>query len=518
MIRKDQGRGRMLCNPDSKRTSLRALRPRLAHWGTRLALLAIALAAPLATASAATYYVSPSGSDSNNGTSPGSAWATIGKANSTLRAGDVCIIANGTYSNSPNPSVDGTANARITYVGNQANPAAVSVPGLTLTRQYVTIKGVAMSGGLTLEHPARRDSIAYCHTGGVAFQGAKWSIVTRCRITGTVKFMQDLGQSFDGIANSEFDTLRYNHINLSIPPGHGFKARGFAQNCVIDSNRIFGTYGANTVDGVARIFYNSSYFTLRDNYWKFEASQAMGGGEPWNGFVMRDSAHHYVFERDTLLMGTESAYGIRGQFIGGGTWSNSVYNVTYKDCVYKLNSYVLTVGTLADHTFENCVFATSGNMLWWLADPVRNLRLRHNTFWTNKLTFLFEGSLSGTNEMTSNIFYSRNPDPTTNQQGGIVMFASGTSPMTSNNNLFYSPANGGDRAIGWCCWSGSAPGTGRPWYNQTGQDGLSKYGSRGPAPSPRGWASAAPTPASSWRRSAPTSRRRARSTTSPRSS
>jgi hypothetical protein len=52
----------------------------------RLAILAVFISlSGLSTASQATdYYVSPSGSDANSGTSPGGAWQTISKVNSTI--------------------------------------------------------------------------------------------------------------------------------------------------------------------------------------------------------------------------------------------------------------------------------------------------------------------------------------------------------------------------------------------------------------------------------------------------
>ena len=105
----------------------------------------LALSAP---ALAATRYVSPTGSDTNTGATPAAAWRTISKANAAAVAGDVIMVANGTYANFPSPAVNGNANARITYVGNLANPAAVVItPNGVLSKTDVTIKGMQLSGG-----------------------------------------------------------------------------------------------------------------------------------------------------------------------------------------------------------------------------------------------------------------------------------------------------------------------------------------------------------------------------------
>ena len=64
----------------------------------------------------ATYYVSTSGNDGNNGTSLSTPWRTINKAAQMMVAGDTVFIRGGTYRESAFPAHSGTsANARITY-------------------------------------------------------------------------------------------------------------------------------------------------------------------------------------------------------------------------------------------------------------------------------------------------------------------------------------------------------------------------------------------------------------------
>ena len=100
-----------------------------------------------ATAQAATYYVSSSGSDSNPGTLT-SPWKTIGKANSTLQAGDTVYIRVGTYSGDyVNPSRSGTSDTnRITY--SNYNNEKVTVKdasyGVRINgKSYITVNGIS---------------------------------------------------------------------------------------------------------------------------------------------------------------------------------------------------------------------------------------------------------------------------------------------------------------------------------------------------------------------------------------
>ena len=71
-------------------------------------------------ASAADYYVSPSGNDANNGTSVSSAWRTIAKANGVLRAGDTLHMRGGEYVDDPIvPSASGRSGSPIVYTAYQ---------------------------------------------------------------------------------------------------------------------------------------------------------------------------------------------------------------------------------------------------------------------------------------------------------------------------------------------------------------------------------------------------------------
>jgi len=82
----------------------------------------------------AIYYVNATdGDDAKDGLSEANAWKTIGKANSTLVAGDTVYIMNGTYNETIAPTNSGTEGNPITYAVYPGHTA-------TLTR-YVTLTG-----------------------------------------------------------------------------------------------------------------------------------------------------------------------------------------------------------------------------------------------------------------------------------------------------------------------------------------------------------------------------------------
>jgi hypothetical protein len=97
-----------------------------------------------AIASAATYYVSTTGSDTSSGTQT-APWKTIQKAANTMVAGDAVIVQAGDYS-SERVSVtkSGSSGAPITY---QAQGTVV-MQGFRIIANYITVKGFEISNQL----------------------------------------------------------------------------------------------------------------------------------------------------------------------------------------------------------------------------------------------------------------------------------------------------------------------------------------------------------------------------------
>ncbi len=128
----------------------------------------------IASTGPATYYISPSGSDSNNGTSSGTAWQTIAKVNGyTPRAGDTVLFQGGqSFSGNilftgvvATPQLPftvgsyGTGNATIScgssYGVRFSGCSGVSVSNLTITGAGVTSGGVSSSdsSGVEVQNP-----------------------------------------------------------------------------------------------------------------------------------------------------------------------------------------------------------------------------------------------------------------------------------------------------------------------------------------------------------------------------
>lgn len=132
----------------------------------------------LSTAShAATYFVSPGGSDANSGTSPATAWHSIQKASDVMTAGDTALIADGHYVGGIEARTSGTPTAPITFMA--VHPGAAVVDGNPLLNQNefkfyrcdnVVLDGLSIVGGMR----------------GIRIDNSQNCVVRRCVVTNSV--------------------------------------------------------------------------------------------------------------------------------------------------------------------------------------------------------------------------------------------------------------------------------------------------------------------------------------------
>ena len=438
---------------------------------------------------AATYYVTTGGSDSNAGTQA-APWRTLAKANGTLVAGDACMIAAGTYTDPIAPAANGTAGARINYIGNVTNPSSVTVGALSITRAYIGVKGVKSGSGLTLFYTSEAakawyDSVAFCVlSSGVTLWGAKNCMVARNAISGPVAFQMNNGYTYvPGVANCAYDTLRGNTINIGTILNKGFQVRGFAQHCLVDSNQVTGFFAAaNGGDLQGRYFYNSYYNTFRDNSWRFESDGPPTGGDEYTGFALRDSSSYNVFERDSMLCGIQSGYDIGGRLVNSGVaeWVGQCTGNRWTGCVFQTTGFVFSQDILREAVIENCVFASNHNSPLWLLNGVRNTTIRNCTFYAwNGPALKVDGDIRlGGNQIYSNLFCSDSVAAC--YSGRSILFHGYTTGFTEDYNVFYARTStpgvtASGQSIYWASSACSAPGAGTAWASATGNDTHSKY-------------------------------------------
>lgn len=155
-------------------TFIRKIRARknLITVGILVGLFVLSGALQPAHAQSCTYYVSPTGSDSNSGTLA-APWQTVQKAFNTATAGQTVCFRGGTYprnTNNPCPSFSqaysqcethsGTASNPITFT-NYANEVALIQGSTRISASYITVQGT----------PNTTPNCSHAYTCGLIFEG-----------------------------------------------------------------------------------------------------------------------------------------------------------------------------------------------------------------------------------------------------------------------------------------------------------------------------------------------------------
>ena len=458
--------------------------------GLRVLALLVAITLLPAAVFAATWNVTPGGTGN----------ASLSTANANAVAGDVILLANGTYSTNLNPARSGTAAARITYVGNLANPAAVVVNSTTLNRRYVSIKGVRFNGNLSLDRVdannyAQFDSVGWCEVANnLDIAGAKDNVVYKVNVTSGNGHVSLAVPSVPVAAFTipERNIIRRCTMNLGLQQTtgtHVFMIKG-AQRCVIDSNQIFITMSsAITAETDPLIAFYMKWCEFKDNRWRVHSNHNADHLFRW-----RDSTMYNRVYRDTMIF---TGYNVRFAPSSSGSWEGST-DQNYieglylkKSCINSDVALFYQNGSRRD-TLKNCVVIDSlGKAFQCLSIENGTTLVDHCTFVGNSRwgvvefpcgvgTFGDSWPSGGRLVFTNNLIYAMRQGGAGSDAGINWQFSSTSNDLTSNRNLYFVPGQANTRAIRYGINSGSttfsAPGTGQPFYNAWGEDGNSIWG------------------------------------------
>ena len=209
------------------------------------------------------YYVSSSGSDSNNGLSETSPFLTINKGISEVTAGGTVFVMNGTYQNSGFGTVDVSTNT------NMNNPHVVTINKTGTEGAYITLKN----------YPNHSPKIEFDGRGGIVISNnMNYIIVEGFEIEGaSASITYDIAiadRAYKVLAASdENDNINYNNSYFS---GKGiWGGYGAHNHIIIRNNKVYNTPGSgirfNDSDHIT-IEYNEVYNTT---WWTSSASSAV---------------------------------------------------------------------------------------------------------------------------------------------------------------------------------------------------------------------------------------------------
>ncbi len=205
-------------------------------------------------------YVRLSGSDTNDGTSPASAWRTIGKAASSVTAGQTVYVGGGSYLESVALTIDGTVNAPIAFVADvsgewtgDAGLVVLDGQGATETlaldgSDHVTVEGFAVVGatsgvavGIRIGSAATtgvtiRGNQVYSNGEGIQAIDASGLVVQGNRVSRQVVSGSAAGH---GIVLSGCDNARIAGNLIYANEGSGLLVTGGSIDPLVEANTLY---------------------------------------------------------------------------------------------------------------------------------------------------------------------------------------------------------------------------------------------------------------------------------------
>jgi len=437
-------------------------------------IFAVAAFICMASASWATsYYVSPTGSDTNNGTSTSTPFQTIQKALNVVHPGDTANLMAGTYNTSLKLVTSGTSSApiivqnyngasvtinsgtsRAIYLGS-ANGAInyYTFSGLTITSTYQSSYSGTNSGynwsidfssGSWWGYGAPVDNAS-------ASQGNNGFVVQNCTITGAIAFM------------GNHCTVNNCYLN-----GNNQWVDGVFDSCIVSNhNNVTNNHIYNYTDRAYHGMSNVSYDNVSYNVCYNCGAGGNGGTIDFDGEYVPDT---YCIANYNTIYNCKTAGDVGIQFENG-------FNCTViGNVIYNCDSGIVMINYAANgenggtayqeyrntltHTviMNNVISGTAKTGIGLIQSPGNSIY--NNTVMTNGSSLGAIGCFNGGySDYTSSNTIIENNVITNDSQGIVIQTGSNGSNNTISNNLFYSNGNNGT--------TGTNPVMGNPSFVST---------------------------------------------------
>ncbi|QEC78897.1 hypothetical protein [Mucilaginibacter ginsenosidivorax] len=298
-----------------------------------------------------TYYVSPSGNDANNGTSPSAPWKTISKVNSqTYSPGDQILFQGGqTFAGNIIASSSGSSSSYVRYASYGTGRASINAGTGTgvyvLNKSYVLVDSLIIYGGFNATSQSGNNGygVEFLNnlTGGVILGYCK---VINCDVSGfKLAGIQFLGAPSDNSQSgfsqiiAYFNNVRDNAIaGISsiggYPPSAGSTSYSFpyvyvGYNYVYNNLGYKPGNGNHTGDGI--VIGDASSGTIEHNVaYNNGWNNTNSGGGP-AAIWCWDSTNLYIQYNEAYNNGSNAIDGDGFDLDGGATYCTMQYNYSH---------------------------------------------------------------------------------------------------------------------------------------------------------------------------------------------
>lgn len=338
------------------------------------------------------YYVSLTGSDTNNG-SLSSPFKTFAKGVATMSAGDKLYILGGTYTERLVVAKSGTSTLPLDI--SSYNGQTVVIDGtnskanlVDLTGSYINVSGLEV-----------KNSTGYCINMIGTFQKFQNSIVHDCSAMG----IYTNGKNNIISGNTVYKASTVNSgFTMSSGWGSGIKVRVGGQNILIENNTVYNNYGegiavtraSNTIVRNNKVYDNYSVNIYVDNSYDITVEKNFSYCTPNSGFE-RNGNRPYGF-----AIGEESYTGWGAQ-LARVTLKNNISAFCYKG-VATFNADVSGGGLDTVSILNNTLWGNTGTALSLAYDATK----QRNTVVANNIIHQADNKLAYIQNKTGITLYN----------------------------------------------------------------------------------------------------------------
>ncbi len=396
---------------------------------------------------AANYYVSPSGNDSNSGTTETQPWRTIQQAGNRAAAGDTVYIAPGTYTGNGGPILQparsGTATQPITFRSLNSTRPILSGPNTAPEVVDLSNRSYIVIDNLEIQDPCND----WCNW--LTLSNSHHNVInnTRFTMTRSSQGVDWIGVDFD---NSTYNRLTNCHVDgwgMHVDPynngGDAIQLHGASHHNVIEGCFIgAGGHAGLQLDG------GDTYFNvIRNNTFQnplekaYETTQRRSGRFEYN-----------LFEGNTCVQS-----GYNAEFHGGMCLHiNANRNIIRRNILRGALGWGIdiqtwgpeTITNVGNHFFQNTIVNNgldqagyNAYQAQWEGGPLAYTGMQVTDFG-------YTGAPHRDHRIKNNIFYDNKPqigfNPTRKVQIQIS-FEPGKGPFSGTHiagNLLYTTASG----------------------------------------------------------------------------
>jgi hypothetical protein len=345
----------------------------------------------------ATYYISGTGNDSNNGSNESQAFRTFNQVRRVLQAGDTVLVMNGTYENlAPNSNIINISGLQ----GTAAQPTTIKAyPGATPVLQAhgnnwnaigITGSSHVVIEGLTLRGARDEITLAY-------------ALSQRFNLGNPATSGNGIFATFQNGTNStEAEKIHSTHITLRNNTVSNFPGAGIAtteadyllfENNIVSGNSYYSPYGTQGISNL-RLWNSDNNTTDYKVIMRGNISHDNIQKVPWNQLASGEITEGHGIMIDTAYDAVGNAY--RGKILFAD-------NVAYNNGGAGINVFKseAPIDLINNTTYQNgSVLTDTGNIA---VNEAQNVRAYNNIMYART-----GGKANSINNTSSNVVFDRN--------------------------------------------------------------------------------------------------------------